>query len=374
MPPIHDVLYELLTTPGPSGYERSVAKVLSARAAQRLRMVDGARLDPSGNLHINSACFTPSRDMGRVVMLTAHMDEIGLIVQEVASNGMLHVGPIGGWDPRVVLGQRVAIQPRDAGATAVLGVVGVKATHLMDNEEQKAAQTLFDENVWVDIGARSDEEVYTMGVDVGDWMVLDSTPILLGQDHDVIASRALDNRVGCYIVFRVLETLAERGSAPAVGVFTTREEIGGFGIRSAYDVISQVAAFGPRPEYCVAVDGTFATDDDSCEEDDKTRRQYGYTSLGLGPVLHRAPILSRDVEDRLYHVAQSNDIPTQTQVIRETSGTDIDMIVDRRAQCGLVSIAMRNIHSPVEMASLRDIDAAIDLLVGFCESIYTDGI
>jgi hypothetical protein len=199
---------------------------------------------------------------GPAVLLAGHVDEIGLIVTHVDDEGYVYVGPIGGWDPQVLVGQRVRFLGRDG---PVLGVVGKKPIHLMKPEEREKASKLTE--LWVDVGAASRAEALER-LEVGDAGVLEQP--LLELPNGRIVSRAIDNRVGAFVVLEAVRRYAERpGAARVVAVATTQEEIGYRGGGAL------VGATRLEPVMSVVVDVTFATDHPGVE-----KKELGEAKLG----------------------------------------------------------------------------------------------
>src|SRR3712207_3414023 len=196
----YDFLRALLGTPGPSGNEGPAAKVWREEA-QKFAEVRGDRM---GN-----SFATIGAGGSPKVMLSGHVDEIGLMITHIDDQGLLHFTGVGGWDPQVLVGQRVRIQ---TSAGEVFGVIGKKAVHLMESEERKKVSEI--KNLWIDVGAKDGDEAKGM-VRVGDVGVLDQN--LLELPNGRIASRSLDNRMGAFVVLEALRLLSEEeGIAPEV--------------------------------------------------------------------------------------------------------------------------------------------------------------
>src|SRR5690606_17920432 len=207
-----EFLERLLDAPGPSGFEVRPARVWRAEAEG---FADRVSVDVSGN---SVAELNP--EGAPRVMLAGHIDEIGLQVTHIDEKGYLFVDEIGGWDAQVVVGQRVTILGRERELT---GVIGKKPIHLMQPDDRKKASQV--KELWVDIGAGSRAEALELGVRVGDPMVLATRMVRLAGDR--IASRAIDNRIGAYVVLEALRALAgERPAAAVAAVATAQEEIG----------------------------------------------------------------------------------------------------------------------------------------------------
>jgi len=335
-------LEKLLDAPGPSGFEVRPARVWREEAAT---FADDTRVDVSGNSY---ATVNPA---GRPrVMLAGHIDEIGLQVTHVDEKGFLYVDEIGGWDPQVLVGQRVSILGRNGD---VPGVIGKKAIHLMTQEDRgKASKT---KQLWVDIGGRTREEVGELGIRVGDPVVIAQKMVRLAGDR--IASRAIDNRIGAYVVLEAIRLLAEdRPKASATAVATVQEEIGysGGGARTS--------AYTLEPEVAIVVDVTFSTDVPDIE-----KKELGEHEIGGGPVLSRGSASHAEVFEALVRVAEEEEIPHTIQASPRSTRTDADAIYLTRAgvPTGLVSVPNRYMHSPNELVSLADLGNTARLIAAF---------
>jgi endoglucanase len=229
-------------------------------------------------------------------MMAGHIDEIGLQVTYIDESGFIFFDEIGGWDSQVLVGQRVKI----LGAEGFLpGVIGKKPIHLIKKEEQERATKT--RELWVDLGCGSAEEVAGLGVRVGDPMVLDAGLVRLAGDR--IASRAIDNRIGAYVVLEALRLLAaEPPRAAAFAVATVQEEIAysGGGARSS--------AFALDPDVALVVDVTFSTDVPDIE-----KKELGEHKIGGGPVLSRGSSNHPVVFQRLVEAAEAEGISYSLQ-------------------------------------------------------------
>lgn len=343
-------LEALLDAPGPSGFEMRAARVWRGEAET---FADQVRVDVSGN---SVAVLNPTGSPR--VMMAGHVDEIGLQVTHIDDDGYLYVDEIGGWDPQVLVGQRVRILGRDGD---VPGVVGRKAIHLIEADERsKATKT---KELWVDVGAGDRDGVGALGLRVGDPMVLDQRMVRLAGDR--IASRAIDNRIGAYVVLEALRRLAA-DPAPVAGAFavaTAQEEIGyqGGGARAS--------AFALEPHVALVVDVTFATD-----VPDVPKKELGDHTIGGGPVLSRGSAAHPLVFDRLVEVAEAEGIPYTIQAAPKATRTDADGIHLTRGgvPTGLVSVPNRYMHSPNELVSLSDLEHTARLLAAFVRSLDAD--
>ena len=346
---MRDASYEffkrLLSTPGPSGYEGAAAEVWREEA----RSFAEVRGDRMGN-----SLATIGAGGGPRVMLAGHIDEIGVIVTHIDEGGRLRFTGIGGWDPQVLVGQRVRLRTQGG---EVVGVIGKKAIHLMEPEERKKASQI--KGLWIDIGAKDADEAKGM-VRVGDAGVLDQDLVELPNGR--VASRSVDNRMGAFVVLEALRLLSEEAlAAEVVAVACVQEEIGLYGARGA--------AFGLDPDAAVAVDVTHATDTPGISKDEN-----GDHALGSGPVIARASNLSPLVSDGLIAAAEAADIPYTLQADSRSTGTDADAIQFQRAgiATGLVSCPNRYMHSPNEMVDLEDVENCARVIAEYIKGLGAD--
>ena len=340
----HDIAFleRLLDAAGPSGFETRPARVWRQEAET---FAEDVRVDVSGNSY---ATVNPSGTPR--VMLAGHIDEIGLQVTHIDEKGFLYVDEIGGWDPQVLVGQRVTLLGRSGD---VPGVIGKKAIHLMTPEDrEKASKT---KNLWVDVGVSSAEEAAALGLRVGDPMVLDQKMVRLAGDR--IASRAIDDRIGAYVVLEAARLLAkDPGQASVTAVATAQEEIGysGGGARTS--------AYALEPHVALVVDVTFSTDVPDVE-----KKELGDHKIGGGPVLSRGSAAHDKVFQMLADVADEEGIPYTVQASPKYTRTDADGIFLTRGgvPTGLVSVPNRYMHSPNEVVSIADLHNTARLLAAF---------
>ncbi|MGW8265216.1 MAG: M42 family metallopeptidase [Longimicrobiales bacterium] len=344
-----DFLERLLNSAGPSGFEAGPAGIWREEAASFAQEV---WTDVTGN---SVASVNPAGSPR--VMMAGHIDEIGLQVTYVDEDGFLFFDEIGGWDTQVLVGQRVRVLGREG---SVHGVIGKKPIHLLKKEEREQATKTRD--LWIDLGATSAEEVAALGVRVGDPVVLDAGMIHLAGDR--IVSRAVDNRIGAYVVLEALRLLsADPPKAAAFAVATVQEEIAyaGGGARSS--------AFALEPDVALVVDVTFSTDVPDIE-----KKELGDHRIGGGPVLSRGSANHPVVFDRLVAAAEAEKIPFTFQAAPRSTRTDADGIhlVRFGVPTGLVSVPNRYMHSPNEMVSLGDLDRAARLMAAFVRRLDAD--
>ena len=339
----YEFLKSLLSTPGPSGYERAAAEIWRAEAGEFAEV----RGDRMGN-----SFATLNGGGAPRVMLSGHIDEIGLMVTHVEEGGLLRFQGVGGWDPQVLVGQRVLVQTMNG---VVPGVIGKKAIHVMEADERKKVSEI--KSLWIDIGAKDGDEAKGR-VRVGDVAVVDQDVLELPNGR--IASRSLDNRMGAFVVLEALRLLSEGESlvAEVVAVASVQEEIGLYGARGA--------AFGLDPDAAIAVDVTHATDTPGIP-----KNEHGDHSLGSGPVITRAANLSPLVTDGLIDIAEGEGIPYTLEADSRSTSTDADAIQFTRAgiATGLVSAPNRYMHSPNEIVALEDLENCARLIAAYVKGL-----
>lgn len=337
---------QLLETPSPSGFESPLQQVVRVYAAE---FADEVTTDVHGNVMAVKNPGAPLR-----VMLAGHGDQIGLIVSHIDENGFVYVLAIGGWDPQMLVGQRMTVWT-DKGP--LVGVIARKPIHLLTEEERKQVPKLKD--LWLDVGAATKEEAETM-VRVGDPVTVELAFRELPNRR--VAAPAMDDKCGLWVVMEALRRAdAEKLDCALYAVSTVQEEVGLRGARTS--------AFGIDPQVGVAVDVTHATDCPTIE-----KKEEGDVRLGKGPVIYRGPNMNGNVVERLVQAGDQHEIPYQLAACGRATPTDANSIQVNRSgvATGLVSIPNRYMHSPVEMICLDDIDRAADLLARFVEGLTAD--
>jgi putative aminopeptidase FrvX len=341
-----DFLRRLLETPSPSGYEQPIQEVVRQYVAS---FADRVSTDVHGNVIVARNADAPLR-----VMFAGHCDQIGLLVQYIDAEGFLYVQPIGGWDPMVLIGQKLTVWTSSGPA---FGAIARKPIHLLSDDERKQVPKLKD--LWLDIGAKDKAEAAQL-VNVGDPVTLQ-----LGftqMRNSLGSSPAMDNKAGLWVAIEALRrTSPKKLNCALFAVSTVQEEIG---LRGA-----TTSTYGVNPQVGIAIDVTHATD---CPTIDK--KQEGDVALGKGPVIYRGPNMNPTVVEKLMETAAAGEIAYQVAASGRATPTDANTIQTSRGgvATGLLSIPNRYMHSPVEMISLDDIDRAADLLAGFALRLNGD--
>ena len=342
-----ETLHNLLTAAGPSGYEQAPAAVFRDAAAAFAEVTH----DTVGS----TVARVPGTGGGRSLAIVGHIDEIGLIVHHIDDDGFLWFTGVGGWDPIILVGQRVEVATRSG---RVPGVVGKKPIHLMKDDDRKQVPQLKD--LHIDIGAADGDEARRL-VRIGDVAVIAAEPVEFPNNRFI--SRSMDNRIGCYVALEAARLVAEAGGAPGdvYALAVTQEEITFGGARTT--------AYSLRPDVAIAVDVTFATDQPGIAE-----KEVGRHKFGSGPVLTRGSTLDPKVFELLHEAGEAEGIPFTVAASARGTGTDADAFHISRAgiPTGVVSVPLRYMHSPVEMVQLDDIENAAKLIAAFALRLAPD--
>jgi putative aminopeptidase FrvX len=323
------LIRKLVEITGPSGYEAGVRKLVIDEIRDH---VDKYEVDDLGNLITSKG---KKEDGGMIIMLAAHLDEIGIIVTHVDENGFARFTTIGGVRPRNMAGGRVRF------VNGVPGVIGMEGEPGILNVTEVS-------KMYIDLGVSNEKDC---PVSIGDVAAFERT----FEDYgDRIVSKALDDRVGVAVLIEILKQL-KGGPNHVVGVFTVQEEVG---VRGA-----TAAAFGVEPDLGIAIDVTLSGD---TPKDD--RIQVG---LGKGPAIKvkdQGMISDPRVVAWMEAEAKRINIPYQLEILLMGS-TDARAIQTSRAgvPSGCVSIPCRYVHTPSEMVDINDVENVIKLLVSLLE-------
>jgi endoglucanase len=342
-------LFDLLNTPSPTGFELPGQRKWAAYAR---KFADRVENDAYGTAW---ATLDGGGAKPRRVMLEAHADEIGFIVKYITKEGYLRIDRIGGSDTATARGRRINLLGE---LGPVPGIIGNTAIHLRrDNLADEKAPKIHE--LYVDVGASNADEVKALGLRVGHPAVYSDAAEAFGRNR--IVGRALDNRMGGFILTQVLANLSRRREAlksTVIAVNAVQEEIGGHG--------AKMAAHRLRPDLCIVLDVTHATDTPAIEH-----AIHGEVKLGGGPSITHGTANHPLIQQRLVECAEKLNIPLQHESSSRYSGTDTDVIFNTRdgIPSGLISLPLRYMHSVVEMADLADVEQVIALLTAFVESV-----
>jgi endoglucanase len=334
-------LSTLVQAPSPSGFEQPAAKVFRERLQGS---ADVMETNVMGSVH---AVLKGKRKNGVSVMLAGHIDEIGLMVKYITPEGFLTFASVGGVDAAILPGMRVRVHTAKG---PLLGVMGRKPIHLIEEDERKNVTKL--EKLFLDLGLPA--EAVKQQVRIGDPITFDVGLETFGDGMAV--SRAFDDKMGAWIAARVLEEVKAAGGAPGdlIAAATVQEEIGlRGGATSAYSV---------DPVVGIAVEVGHATD-----YPDIDKRKHGEAKCGEGPIIARGPNINPVLFDLLVAAAEKAGVKYQIDAEPRGTGTDANAIQLSRGgkAAGLVSIPLRYMHTPTEVLSLHDLEAAVKMLTRF---------
>jgi endoglucanase len=352
---LFETLKKLAEAPGPPGQEQKVKEIIIAEIKADCNKL---KEDALGNL---IAGIGPGD--GYKVGILAHMDEVGLIVTKISDNGLIGFGLIGIIDGKCLLGTLVNVLASNG--TLIPGVIGNKSSHLQTEAELKAPVS--PKNLWIDVGARSREEVLNLGIEIGSGVVF-ATPFHRYANGTVLG-KALDNRIGCAVLIEALRTLnATLKQTTVYGMFTIQEEIGAKG--------ACVVAYDLRPDMTLTLDNvpTLNPNEVGVGEVDLNRgpviRLFDwYPSLTFGMSTHP------HIKERLLKVANDEKITHQTDVLISTylDSSQVHLTAGG-IPGGAICFPRRYSHSPAEMSHFSDIENGFQLLIKFLESLEKDPI
>lgn len=341
MPTLLEHLRRLVSLTGPSGQEEEPARYIH----QQLQGLAEVRVDPLGNI---IATRKGTRTGARSLAISAHMDEVGFIVRQIEPQGFIRFEKLGGHDDRVMLAQRVWVRGSQG---RVLGVIGCQSAHLSHGDRDRVMKQ---PEMYVDIGARSAEEVQAMGIRPGDPIGYVSELTELGVNTGRYVAKSLDDRAGCALLIALLEALKGQELPGDLSIiFSVQEEVGLRGARTA--------GFATQADVALAVDMTAAND----TPDYKMHEMR----LGAGPaikVMDKSLLAHPAVRRELEAAAKRAGIPYQMEVF-PFIGTDAGELhmAGRGAATGAVSVTNRYTHSAIELVDIRDLEAALALLKEF---------
>lgn len=328
---MYNDLKELCLLSGISGEENEVREYILSR----IRGYCDYEIDALGNI---IARKVGKKRPAKRLMLSAHMDEVGMIVTSAKEDGTLLFSEVGGIDARVILGRSVLVGPQK-----IPGVIGTKAVHMQTSEERETAVPA--DQLYIDIGAEKREDAL-LDVSLGD--MVSFSPCFGELGDDCLYGKALDDRIGCAMLIQLIR---EEMEYDCTFVFCTQEEVGLRGAR--------VAAYTVKPEIAIVLEATTAGDLPGVPEEKKV------CQLGKGPVvsfMDRATIYDKELYRAAFDIAEEKGIHCQTKTMI-AGGNDAGAI--HSAVSGVRTLAVsapcRYIHSPSGVVSRSDLNAMYEL-------------
>lgn len=329
------LLEKLCNADGVSGCEKEVRELIKNEIEE---YADEIKIDSMGNLLVKRN----GKKHGKTLMLSAHTDEVGLIVSGFTKEGYLKFKAVGGIDTRVIISKKVRV-----GRDKLKGIIGLKAVHLTTRKERESVPKM--SSLYIDIGANNEEDAKKY-VKLGDYVAFNTEAELFGKH--TIKAKAIDDRVGCYIL---CELIKQQPEYDTWFCFVTQEEVGLRGARIAADRI--------KPDSALVIEGTTCCDVPGAEEHDYV------TAMGEGAAISfmdRTTIVDKKFCDYLFKLAEKNNINVQHKKMA-SGGNDAGVIhlSGEGVKCASISVPCRYIHSPASLASLDDIDSALKLCKAF---------
>ncbi|XMB85635.1 M42 family peptidase [Mycoplasmatota bacterium WC44] len=332
-----EFLFEMLRTPSPTGDEFGLQKKVIEYMKDYEIMTD----------YTGNVISCTNTDSKLKVLLAGHVDEIAYMVSDITSAGMLKVVNAGGIRPQLAQGKRVKVLGYNGTLNGVFGVC--KGSKGINTE----ATT---KDLYIDLGF-DDKEEANKYVRTGDYVVYSNSVDELANDR--IVGRALDNRLGAFIVTESLRRAKEKNAK--VGIYSATTVGEESSMRGAFWAAEKV-----KPDFALIVDVTFATDYPGTNS-----AESGDVKLDGGPVLCKSSIVNNKLNDKLEEIARNLDINIQWEVAPGRTGTDGDKIHQSASgvPLSLISIPLRYMHSPGEVGSLNDVEEIINLISEFLSKI-----
>ncbi|WP_458454464.1 M42 family metallopeptidase [Methanobrevibacter sp.] len=334
-----ELMKELSLAPGVSGSEEEIAKIITRELKD---VADKIETDSMGNL----IATKKGQKKAPTVMLAAHMDEIGLMVKYIDDKGFINFSTIGGINDQMLMNQTVTIH--SSVGEPVVGVIGSKPPHVTTPEERN--KVIKCKDMFIDIGAKDKEEAEKM-VRIGDKMTFNS--LFVEYPNNRIMGKALDNRVGCYVMMEVMKRVETR--ATVYGVGTVQEEVGLKGAKTS--------SFKLNPDIAIALDVTLSGDHPGIKSEEAPVVMGEGPAIILADASGRGILTQQSIKDMLIKAGDDNEIPYQLEVSEggTTDGTAIHLTREG-IPTGVLSVPTRYIHTPVSVCSMDDIENTIKLI------------
>ena len=335
-----ELLKKLCLCFGPTSEEGAVEKAIREE-------LEGTRAELFTDRMGNLTAHLKGPEGAARVMLSAHMDEVGVMITEIDDNGFLRFHQVGGIDTRVLCGRLVNIWN---GEKYVPGVIAAKGIHLQSADERKKVPDF--DSMYIDIGVDTREQAEAL-VALGDIGTFDTPFMTFGKDGGYISSKALDDRLGCALLIEVLRRIEQ--DPPALDLwfcFTVREEIGKSG--------GLVTANRVDPDFAIVLETTAIADRPDVQ---KNSRVAEVGAGGVLSLLDRGTIYDRDFVNFALDTAKEKDIPVQIK--RYVSGGNDAAHIQRSnagTRCLALSAATRYLHAPVSVAAYRDYESMRELV------------
>ncbi len=280
------------------------------------------------------------------VVIEGHADEISWYVNYITDDGLIYVIRNGGSDHQIAASKRVDIHTKNG---IVKGVFGWPAIHTRDKEKEQAPKL---DNISIDVGCSTKEEVEALGVHVGCVITYPDEFFILNNDKFV--SRALDNRIGGFMIAEVARLLKENNKKLPFGLYVTNSVQEEIGLRGAEMITQRI-----KPNVAIVTDVTHDTTTPMIE-----KKTNGLTKIGAGPVITYAPAVQNRLRSLLIETAEEKEIPFQRAASSRMTGTDTDAFAysNGGVASALISLPLRYMHTTVEMVHREDVENVIKLI------------
>lgn len=332
------MLKELCLLNGASGNENAVRDFVISQ----IKDLCEYSIDPLGSvIAFKKGKKTPDKK----IMLCAHLDEVGFIINYITDDGYLKFSTVGGIEPSAIIGRRISVN-------GLKGVIGSKAVHLLKDSEKKEMPSVSD--LFIDIGAKSREEALKY-VSLGDFAYFESDYCEFGNGY--LKAKALDDRIGCMLLIELIKSDLEYD---AYFCFNVQEEVGLRG--------STCTAYSVKPDTALILEATTAADLDGVTGQDKC------CVLGSGPVvsfMDGRTIYDKKLYDSAFKTAEDNNIKIQTKT-KIAGGNDAGAVQSAAGGCRVIAVSLpcRYIHSASSVVKISDIEETIKFLKVFINKLY----
>ncbi|NDI99920.1 M42 family metallopeptidase [Flavobacterium sp. LaA7.5] len=332
-------LEKYLNNPSPTGYESGGQKIWMEYLKP---YVDTFITDTYG-----SAVGIINPDAPYKVVIEGHSDEISWYVNYITDNGLIYVIRNGGSDHMIAPSKRVNIHTKNG---IVKGVFGWPAIHTRKGGEKEEPAKL--ENIFIDLGCNTKEEVEALGVHVGCVITYPDEFMILNENKFVC--RAIDNRIGGFMIAEVARLLHENKKKLPFGLYITNSVQEEVGLRGAEMITKTI-----RPNAAIVTDVCHDTTTPMIE-----KRIEGETKIGKGPVITYAPAVQNNLRELILDTAAKNEIPFQRLASSRVTGTDTDAFAysNGGVASALISLPLRYMHTTVEMVHREDVENVIKLI------------
>jgi len=336
-----DFLFEYLNNAAPTGFETPGQKIWLDYLKP---YVDDYMTDIYGSV---AGIINPGKDYK--VVIEAHADEISWFVNYISKDGYIYVVRNGGSDHQIAPSMRVNIHTPNG---IVNGVFGWPAIHVRDRAKEETPSL---KNIFIDVGASSDEEVKKMGIEVGHVITFEDKLITLNEKYFV--GRALDNRIGGFMIAEVARRLKENEIVLPFSLYVVNSVQEEIGLRGA-----EMMAANIQPDVAIVTDVTHDT-----QSPMYNKRRDGDVSCGKGPAITIGPAVQNNLVNMLFDVANDSEIDYQRQAASRSTGTDTDAFAysGKGVASALISLPLKYMHTTVETVHKDDIENVIRLIYEF---------